>query len=264
MSSFLSALANLIRSLVWLGVLALLAFGGWVGYETYFSRAHLYQQLREKDDELAESAAKIERLNKEIAAKQRQLEKLDLALRLGKIDRRVAEMFVIEKWDSPPRKKQMTKFQFTEVDAEGRPLAAPKVYTVEGDTVYIDAWVVKYADELVEAGDPLRGASICLFRRVFGEQQEPINGFPLDEAGKRPIAYGQSLEHSAFEKEIWARFWELANNPEQAKKAGIRAAHGEAPYVRVVEGKLYRVVLRSSGGLTIETSDLPKEKAKAL
>ena len=53
------------------------------------------------------------------------------------------------------------------------------------------------------------------------------------------------------ERDLWANFWEYANNPAKAKKAGVRAAHGEAPSIRLQVGKRYRVELRASGGLSI-------------
>jgi len=46
--------------------------------------------------------------------------------------------------------------------------------------------VIKYEDRLVESGDPLRSMSICLFRRIFGESQEPRDGFVLDSVGSTP------------------------------------------------------------------------------
>ncbi len=123
--------------------------------------------------------------------------------------------------------------------------------TVEGDVVYVDAWVIKYADQLVESGDPLRSTSVCLFRRIFGEYQQPTEGFALDPAGSRPSVYSQGGEISPMERDLWANFWEYANNPAKAKKAGVRAAHGEAPSIRLQVGKRYRVELRASGGLSI-------------
>lgn len=264
MAGFLTGLANLLRTLVWLAVLVLIGFGGWLGYRAYDDRSELSRKVAAQDEELAKKSKRIEQLSNDVAAKQRRIEKLDLALRLLKIDRRVAEMFVLEQWRSQPTDKLMTKFQFTEVDGNGQKLAEPKVFTIEGDTVYIDAWVVKYSDELVEAGDPLRGASVFVFRRVFGEKQEPSKGFALDDVGRRPAAYGQQHEASDIEKEIWTNFWDFANDPQRAQQAGVRAAHGEAPSIQLREGKLYRVTLRSSGGLNIVPEDLPKEKAKPL
>lgn len=135
------------------------------------------------------------------------------------------------------------------------------MFTIEGDTVYIDAWVIKYFDDLVEKGDPLRSTSVCLFRRVFGEYQEPSEGFAIDPSGSRPAVYSQGNEMSPLEKDIWANFWQYANDPAKAKAAGLRAAHGEAPSIRVLPGKRYKLELRASGGLSIVTEDLPGKRA---
>ena len=42
------------------------------------------------------------------------------------------------------------------------------------------------------------------------------------------------------------------NDPELAASKGVRAIHGEAPFIELREGKTYRIELRSSGGLSIQ------------
>ena len=86
---------------------------------------------------------------------------------------------------------------------------------------------------------------------MSGEHQKPAEGMPLDPVGARPAAYRAEYEMSAEEQEIWGNFWEIANSPELAEKAGVRAAHGEAPYMQLKPNKTYRIELRASGGLTI-------------
>jgi hypothetical protein len=240
MSNTISSLAGIVRGLVSLAILGLLAAGGWLIYSTYHERAELDRQLQEK-------TAEVERLTKEN-------QRLDLALRLLKVDHRVAEIMVLDQSHEEGRTR--TKFQFVELAKDGSPLGEKKVFTIEGDTIYVDAWVIKYSDALVEAGDPLRSTSVCLFRRVFGEYQEPSEGFPLDATGSRPSVYSQGNELSPLERDIWANFWEYANNPGKAKLAGLRAAHGEAPSIRLEPGKRYRVELRSSAGLSIVAEDV--------
>ena len=257
MSKFFAALASLVRTLVWLTVLVLLVWGGWLGYRAYDARSELTRTLKQREAEITKKNERIERLTGDLRIKQQQVDKLDLALRLMKVDRRVAELTVLEQWKSKPADTLMTKFQFTEVDGDGKPLGQPKVFTIDGNVVYIDAWVVKFSDELVQAADPLRGASVAVFRRVFGENQEPSKGYVLDAEGQQPVAYGQAREPSAIEKEIWANFWELANDPQRAKQAGVRVAQGEAPSIQLRKGMVYPMVLRASGGLNI----LPAQKA---
>jgi hypothetical protein len=66
---------------------------------------------------------------------------------------------------------------------------------------------------------------------------------------------------SPVERDIWANFWEYANDPAKAKKAGVRAVHGEAPSIRLEPGKRYRVELRSSAGLSIVPEAAPRGPA---
>ena len=210
LTNFLSALGNLFRGLAGLLIAGLLGGLGYFGYQTYQDRFALDQQLQVKTAEIA-------RLNDEVAAKELRIQQLDTAMRLLKVDHRLAELIMLSQ-SHDQNKKLFTKFQFAEVDDQGRALERePKVFIVEGDTVYIDAWVVKYADDHVESADPLRSTSVCLFRRVFGEFQEPTEGFPLDTVGSRPAAYSRGSRLSDFERELWANFWDYANNPSKAQ-----------------------------------------------
>ena len=52
--------------------------------------------------------------------------------------------------------------------------------------------------------------------------------------------------------ELWSRFWDYANDPEAAAAKGVRAIHGEAPFIELRPGQTYRVELLASGGLTIK------------
>ena len=58
------------------------------------------------------------------------------------------------------------------------------------------------------------------------------------------------------EKKIWGDFWNIANNEKMAHELGIRAAHGGAVSMKVQKGKTYRVIMRSTGDLSI----VPEEK----
>lgn len=131
--------------------------------------------------------------------------------------------------------------------------------TLPGREVYIDALVVTFERGLVEAGDALRGKSLLLFRRAFGDQQKPVDGVPLfrrDDASPIPEVAAVDATPGAFERQLWARFWDYANDPALAKSAGIRIAQGEAPHVEAAVGQVYKLTLRASGGLEI-TPRLP-------
>jgi len=76
----------------------------------------------------------------------------------------------------------------------------------------------------------------------------------LDREGQMPQSYAAERAPTAFERELWARFWELANNPEEAQKRGVRALHGEAVSTRLRKDRDYTITLRSTGELTIQPS----------
>ena len=113
--------------------------------------------------------------------------------------------------------------------------------------MYVDAWVVKFDDKYIEQAAIDRSTSLVLFRRIFGEQQQPAEGFVLDESGMRPTIYGRGGNLSELEKKIWGDFWNVANDEARQAELGIRAAHGEAPSLKVQKGKSYRLELRAEG-----------------
>ena len=254
----LKALNSFLGALVSLVLLILLAAAAWSGASTYWHAQHDRDQVANLTEKLNAKDREIAGLNEEVLAKQREIARLQTALRLLKVDHRVAQIDVVSQQGSEKDNSLTTTFTFVEVDDKGNPLAPPQLCKVKGDMAYVEYRVVKFSDENVEAGDPLRGTSICSFRRIFGEYQNPADGNVLDKVGSRPAGYHDGREMSAFEKEIWAQFWDLANNPAKAQEKGIRTAHGKAPNQKLVPGKRYKVLLRSSGGLSFQTEDLPK------
>ena len=111
--------------------------------------------------------------------------------------------------------------------------------------------MAKFEDKYVEAADLDRATAICLFQRIFGEYQQPQDGFPLDQIGSSPTSYERGGKMSDFEKQIWNDFWEFAGNREKAAEIGIRAAHADAPSTRVKKGVTYQLEMRSTGEFTI-------------
>jgi len=133
-----------------------------------------------------------------------------------------------------------------------------KTMTLPGEEFYIDALLVKFERKLVEEGDGLRGRSLLFFRRAFGDRQKPIEGVPLylrsaETTGSEgiPDTLRIDVRPSDYEREVWTRFWKYANDPAQAREAGIRVAQGEAVHTRAVQGQVYKVTLSAAHGLSL-------------
>ncbi|MFW5879088.1 MAG: hypothetical protein ACOCVR_04635 [Myxococcota bacterium] len=129
-------------------------------------------------------------------------------------------------------------------------------FTLPGEEFFVDALVVRFERSFVEVGDGLRGQSLLLFRRAFGDRQRPVDGVSLyrgedDGLGIIPELFRIDPVPSDFERDIWERFWEMAADPAAARAEGVEIAQGEAPYTRAVQGQVYQLTLRASGGLEI-------------
>lgn len=233
--------------------------GGWVYYNVVPDG-----RLKKKDQELAQLQTVIEQAQtalrqKEVAISQLQtdlqaasqkISQLDTSLQLLKVDRRVADIIVLNQTQDPNTGEVISEVAFQELDAQGNPLGQAKRIALSGTLVYLDYWVVKFDDQYIEQGDADRGASLCLFRRIFSDKQRPEAGYSLDSEGQRPQVYG-SGPMSEFEQAIWANFWNIANDPQHAADMGIRAAHGQAVSIELRSDTRYRVTLRASDGLAI-------------
>src|SRR5688572_16500665 len=87
--------------------------------------------------------------------------------------------------------------------------AFSKTMTITGEEFYIDALVVKFERQFVEVGDGLRGKSLLLFRRAFGDRQQPVDGVPLFREDSGPVspipeALQVDGDPSAFERDLWS------------------------------------------------------------
>jgi hypothetical protein len=220
-----------------LGLLGLVAAAGWLGWK-------VWRADEEHARELAALSARLEQ-------KQKEIERLELSLRLMKVDKRVARVVVLDQTPAAPGRRATTRIRFEEVDGAGNAIGTPRELTIDGDEFYVDSLVAKFEDAFVEQGDALRGFSLLAFRRLFGEHQAPSDGVVLDPPGARPAAYGGAAGMSELEKEIWSRFWDIANDPALAGRFGVRAAHGQAVSGKLKKGAVYSIVQRSSGDLSI-------------
>jgi hypothetical protein len=277
----LSTLNSFLRTLIAIAVIGGAGVAGYVGYTT-FNAADLDKQRREQQlaeatkavadfknrlgEAEADIAAKTEQIrakDEEITALNQAVEKLKTSIGLLKVDHRVARLTAVDQGKDEATGELTTLVEFVELNDEGHPLDTPHQFRIRGDTVFLDNWVVKFDDKYVENADLERGTSLVLFRRIFGEMQQPVDGFPLDEVGSAPKAYQRGGRMSEFEKKIWGDFWAIANDPARAEKLGIRAAHGLAVSMKVQKGKSYTVQLRASDGLSFVPDEAaPKSDEK--
>lgn len=251
-----------VRTLLGATLLGGLGVGGWYGYNQYNAQeleaqrqakelAVAHQELQLTQMKLTEASVEIGELNSTVEEQQLEIEHLATAMRLLKVNHRVARLTVVEQTTNADDGSVVSSLEFQEVNENGDPIDDPKKFEILGDVVYIDSWVVKFEDKYVEESDIDRSTSLVLFRRIFGERQQPRDGFALDQEAARPKVYGTGGEMSEFERKIWSDFWNVAHDDDKQRDLGIRAIHGEAPSFKVRKGDCYRVDLRASGGLQI-------------
>jgi len=227
-----------IRLFVWSVVLVAVAAAG-----IYLAYELVVKPQRALQAQISEQKETILKLEQE---KQR----LEAYLKiLKRIDRR-ARIEVLRQTTDPQGNLQTT-IRFTEIDDTGKPMSVSREITLPGPEVYFDTLVIKFDDHFIEESDPFKGRALMLFRRIFSSTMRPENGFVIDPEGQAPEAYAGRQAPSAFEKDLWKRFWELANDEKLAKEHGVRAIHGDAPYMRLEPDRVYEICLRSTGEVII-------------
>jgi hypothetical protein len=251
------------RTMLFGVLLAGAGLGGWKAYSLYNEPQ---QQLQEKQRELdvvagqlaaartdlAASNEQVQLLKTDVELKKAVIARLETAMGFLKLQHRIARLHVADQSVSAETGEITSTVEFYEVDEEGNPLDKHRQkFEIVGDRVYIECRLVKFEEKYIEQNALDRNTAICLFERIFGEHQEPIDGFPLDQIGTSPASYARYGETSEFEKRIWADFWNIANNPAKAKELGIRAAHFDAPSIQVRKGVTYELELRTTGEVTL-------------
>lgn len=262
----ISNVNSMLRTVLMFVLVASAGFGGYWAYDLYNEPK---KQLADKQAELDKIIAALDARKQEIAGlatqldeKAREVDRLKVSLHFLKVRHRVARLTVLDQREIPQSEstteagdatpmKLISRIEFVEINEEGQPIGQPKQFAIEGDLVFVDYLRVSFDDKYVEQSDLDRSTAICLFQRIFGEHQEPINGFQLDNVGTRPTAYARGTEMSDFERKIWSDFWSIANDPKRAAEIGIHSAHETAVATRVQPGKTYEIDLRSTGDVTI-------------
>lgn len=232
---------------------AMTVVAGWWTYNN--------QQAVRNAVELTRTKAQVEQLNVDLVVsrelvetKTQEIQELSVRLALLKVDHRIARIEVVDQEPSADDPSvPMTTVRFIEYDRNGNPVGTEQEITIKGRRLYLETLVIKFDDDHVEAGEFLRGTSLCLFSRIFSESVAPVDGVAIDQPGTHPAPYSDADDPAGlFQAELWSKFWDYANDPEAAAAKGVRAIHGEAPFIEMREGKSYKIELRSSGGLSIQ------------
>jgi len=198
------------------------------------------EALRAHNAELAAEAARLEKERRELA---------EVVDRLN-VENQVAHVEVLQQHTDLAGKVTQTVLQLTAIGRDGEPLK-PRIVGVPSAIPHFDALVIKFDNESVARGDALRGHSLALFRRVYGDNQAPEDGYWLSTPGEVPDIYRVAEHPSAFERDLWRDFWSYATDPAAARAAGVRVAQGEAVYAPMAEGEAWNLTLDADGGLNL-------------
>lgn len=198
-----------------------------------------------------------DRLRQEKEELERQRFELQRAVQRLSGEDRVAEVHVLDQVlagqlvNGQPAERDATTIEFIEIDRQGHPLPS-KRFVVPDRIVHFDALVIKFDQADVAAGDPLRGKSLALFRRIYGENQTPADGFRIDPENDVPDVFRVNPSPTPFERQLWSRFWDYARNPELAARDRVRVAQGESVYEPMMKGDVWSLTLQNNGGLNIQ------------
>ena len=262
----ISTVNSVLRTILGFALVGGLSAVGWLGYSAYTSQTNALEnaaalktalgELEVVREDLLNAKSQIDILSVQVERQLVEIERLTTSLRLMKVDHRVARLNVLDQVEDAETGVITSRIQFVEVDDDNHILGKTREFDLQGQIIYIDGWIVKFDDKYIEKADIERGSSLVLFRRLFGEYQQPSEGFVLDVAGETPSAYAQSGALSELEQKVWKDFWSIANDSKKARQLGIRAAHGDAPSIKMRKGMSYKIELRASDGLSI-TPDGP-------
>lgn len=271
----ISTVNSFMRTILATIVMGAIGVASWFGYTTFNKQEITAANLRDANQKLEAAQKDLETATAEIKVKDNRIkeqdvqivtlnkdvERLETTLALIKVDHRLARLTVIDQGVDAATGQTFSLVEFVEVNDEGAPIDTPREFRVPGEQIYVDNWVVKFADKYVEEADLERGTSLILFHRIFGDKQQPADGFPLDEAGTRPQAYARGGKITDLEKKIWGDFWNIANDKQKADELGIRAAHGLALSIKLQKGASYLITMRAGGDLSFITEKKPDPPA---
>ena len=149
--------------------------------------------------------------------------------------------------------KLYTTLKFVET-ARGDMLSTvlEKEYEIEGDIIHFDTLIVTFSDQAVMDG---KARSLYLWRRIYGENMSPAEGYPIETHGTHPERYAGLLRDLKLPEQqmFWEAIWDLANDPEALRDHGIKAIYGNAVYKSLRPGLIYIFKIGADGHVYPET-----------
>jgi hypothetical protein len=232
----------MVRTSLKLALLAVLVIAGAVGL---FKYEHQRNGVEVRLEQEQQKSRKLEGIVEHLSA-----------------EKRVADVIVTDQNEVNGVKH--TTLLFVEYAKDGSPLPG-KCFTFEGKQAHIDAMVVIFDGKYVRERDSLRGRSIALFTRLFGDKQTPEQAHRIDDPNQIPAIYrGADPRVSQFEQDLWKDFWRLADDDAYRQSMGVRVAQGEGVWRPFEPGKLYTITLKTDGGLLISSEPLKGIYSEAL
>ena len=197
---------SVVRTALLVGIFGIVGYGGWLGYTNFIQPGAEAQQA------LADLKEKYKANEEALAAATKDNERLATSMKLLKIQRRIANLTVLEKGKDEDGNDFM-EVAFTEVNEQGEDVGSTRNYTVKGEKLYVDGWIVSFDDKYVEQADELRSASMYVFKSIYGDQEKPSEGQSLDKMSAEGGAPGiyQSSDKREFEEKIWGDFWKAVS-----------------------------------------------------
>lgn len=238
---------NLIRS----AILIVTIVAGWIGIRVYEDNTHS-SQLAKRDELIRQAEQKAEVLRGVVKRLQ--------------TDKRVARIIVTDQ-ATAENGQVWTTLLFGEYGRDGQSYleGSERRFVIEGKGAHIDAHVIEFDGKYVEENEPLRGHSIALFKRIFGDKQTPESGFVIDSPGEVPEIYkGADPGMREMEQKLWKEFWRLADDDEFRRQWGVKLAYGSSGFrEEFKKGYIYTLMLSPTGGLklTAEKMDPMIERA---
>lgn len=216
--------------IIWLMILLMIGAAGLWWYQGQTATARKMAQLEAEKRELQQVVSRLS------------------------AEKRVADVLVKKQWTENGVLK--TRLLFVEYARDGSALPA-REFTLEGKMVHVDALVIKFDRDFVKKDDPLRGHSLALFTRIYGDHQTPADAPVIDKPDQIPAFYqGASPADVAFENELWHNFWRLTDDENYRKEKGVRVAQGEAVWLPFEPGRLYTITLEAAGGLNMTSQPI--------